>query len=241
MAVSASGRFHTTHWSVVLVAAAAETPDAQEALNRLCATYLYPLYAWIRQQGYPMHDAQDLAQAFFVHLLDKERLRTTSPHKGRFRSFLLASLKHFLTNERDKVQALKRGGKITLVSLDAELSEGRFHLEPAHDDSPDKAFERSWALTLLGAVLEQLRQEYVAEGKNTLYAALNGSLSGDRPAAPYVELAATLNLSEGAVKMAVLRLRRRFGELLREEIAHTVSDPAEVDEEIRALFAAVRR
>jgi DNA-directed RNA polymerase specialized sigma24 family protein len=240
-AAPASGRFKTTHWSVVLAAAAADAPAAQDALNRLCSTYWYPLYAWMRRQGYSPHDAQDLAQTFFIHLFDKERLRTTSPQKGKFRSFLLASLKHFLANERDKVQALKRGGKVTFISIDVESSEGRFHLEPAHHATPDKAFEQSWAMTLLDAVLEQLRQEYAADGKDALYEALKGSLSGDKASAPYLELAVALNLSEGAIKMAVLRLRRRFGELLRKEIAHTVTSPEEIDEEIRALFAAVQR
>ncbi len=239
-AISAA-RFNTTHWSVVLTASDPASPAVEDALNRLCSAYWYPLYAWLRCRGQSQHDAQDLTQAFFVHLLDKERLRSTHPQKGKFRSFLLASLKNFLANEYDKTQALKRGRQFTLISMDEELGENRFSRMPAHEASPDKAFEQSWATTLLEAVLEQLRREYASESKLTLFEALQVYLSGDRGAMPYAEMAARLEMSQGALKMAVLRMRRRFGELLREEIAHTVSRPEEIDGEIRALFAAVQR
>ncbi len=237
----AAARFLTTHWSVVLTASDPASPAAENALNRLCSAYWYPLYAWLRRRGQSQHDAQDLTQAFFVHLLDKERLRSTHPQKGKFRSFLLASLKNFLANEWDKTQALKRGAQFTFISVDEEMGESRFRLEPSHDDTPDKAFERTWALTLLESVLAQVKKEYAGAKKSELFDALQGYLSGDKGTVPYTEMAARLNLTEAALKMSVLRLRRRFGELLREEIAHTVSSPEEIDGEIRALFAAVQR
>jgi DNA-directed RNA polymerase specialized sigma24 family protein len=237
----ALGGFHTTHWSVVFAAASGEAPDARDALETLCATYWYPLYAWTRRQRHMPADAEDLVQSFFAHILARNRLQTTSPLKGKFRSFLLASLKHFLANERDRAGAQKRGGSFTLVSIDAEASEGRYQLEPAHESSPDKAFEKEWAMILLDAVLIELRREYVSEGREALYAALSGSLSGEVLTRSYLELGVALGLSEGAVKMSVQRLRRRFGELLRQEIGRTVGDPQEIDDEIRALFAAVQR
>ena len=237
----AAGHFLTTRWSVVLAATGEPSPAAADALNRLCAAYWYPLYAWMRCRGSSHHDAQDLNQAFFVHLLDQERLRTTGPHKGRFRSFLLASLKNFLANEHDKAQALKRGGQFTIISMDEEQDESRFKFTPSHHVTPDQAFEQNWAVTLLEAVLGQLREEYTRANKAALFDALQNYLSGDRGLTPYAELAVRMKMSEAALKMAVLRLRRRFGERLRQEIAHTVTTEAEIDGEIRALFAAVRR
>jgi RNA polymerase sigma-70 factor (ECF subfamily) len=231
--------FATTHWSVVLAAGQNTAPAAAAALETLCETYWYPLYAWLRRQGYGMHDAQDLTQSFLVHLLEKHRLPTVHPDKGKFRSFLLASLKHFLTNEWDKARALKRGGELKIVSIDDEEAEGRFQREPAHQQAPDKVFEQSWAATLLESVLKRLKAEYAADGRTALFDRLQPYLSGDRGGAPYAEVAARLGLGESGVKMAVLRLRRRFGELLRAEIANTVSKPEEIDEEIRCLFAAV--
>jgi RNA polymerase sigma-70 factor (ECF subfamily) len=235
-----AGHFRTTHWSVVLAAGQLSAPDAAQALEKLCAAYWYPLYTWLRCRSHSVHDAQDLTQAFLVHLLDKDRLQKPDPAKGKFRSFLLASLKNFLTNEWDKTQALKRGAQFTFISVDEERGESRFRVEPSHDATPDKAFEQSWAMTLLELVLDQLKQEYARAEKSGLFDALQEYLSGDKSAVPYVEMAARLNLSEAALKMSVLRLRRRFGELLRAEIAHTVTRPEEIDEEIRALFAAVR-
>lgn len=231
--------FRTTHWSVVLAANGESTPGAALALETLCAAYWYPLYSFLRRQGRSPHDAQDLTQSFFAHLLSKDRLRSVDPRKGRFRSFLLASMKNFLANEWDKAQALKRGGGITFVPVDEEAGEERFCREPADTASPDRAFEQSWATTLLESVLARLREEYTADGRPELFSALQGCLGGDRDGPSYAEIAASQGLSEGAVKMAVLRMRRRFGELLRAEIAHTVTRPEEVDEEIRSLFAAV--
>lgn len=238
-ALEQARHFRTTHWSVVLAAGQLTAPGATEALEKLCTAYWYPLYAWLRCHGYNLHDAQDLTQAFLVHLLDKDRLQKPTPDKGKFRSFLLASLKNFLTNEWDKTQALKRGAKFTFVSVDEEMGESRFRVEPSHNATPDKAFEQSWAMTLLESVLGQLKKEYARVDKSELFDALQGYLSGDKGAVPYAEMAARLNLTEAALKMSVLRLRRRFGELLRAKIAHTVTRPEEIDEEIRALFAAI--
>lgn len=232
--------FRTTRWSVVLAAHGGSDPGAAAALETLCAAYWYPLYSFLRRQGRTPHDAQDLTQSFFMHLLQRDRLASVDPRKGKFRSFLLASLKHFLANEWDKARALKRGGEFKFVSVDEALGEERFRREPADAASPDRAFEQSWAMTLLDSVLARLREEYQADGRAGLFVELESALSGDRGVAPYAEIAARRQMTEGAVKMAVLRLRRRFGELLRAEIAHTVTRPEEIDEEIRALFAAVR-
>jgi RNA polymerase sigma-70 factor (ECF subfamily) len=231
--------FRTTHWSVVLAAGGSPAPEAAAALERLCASYWYPIYSWLRRQGHSTHDAQDLTQSFFSHLLEKNALNTVDRSKGRFRSFLLASTKNFLANEWDKASALKRGGQFKFVSVDETTGEERYRREPALDTPPDKAFEQSWAMTLLDSVLARLREEYSADGKTALFEALQNYLEGGRDGVPYADMAARLNLTEGALKMAVLRLRRRFGELLRSEIAHTVARPEDIDEEIRSLFAAV--
>jgi len=231
--------FATTHWSVVLAAGGEATPNSANALEQLCGAYWYPLFAYLRRRGYEAHDAQDLTQSFFVHLLEGNRLGTVSPIKGKFRSFLLSALKNFLANEFDKTQALKRGVQFSFVPLDTETGEARFRLEPAHDLTPDRAFEQSWALALLDTVMKRLRAEHGDPEKARVFDALQIYLSGDKGVLPYAEMALRLNLTEGAIKMAVLRLRRRFGELLRAEISQTVTRPEEVDEEIRCLFAAV--
>ena len=236
---SQAADFRTTHWSVVLAAGQTTTPQSAAALETLCQRYWYPLYAYLRRHGRSPHDAQDLTQSFFAHLLANHRLQTVHPAKGRFRSFLLVSLKNFLANEWDKAQALKRGAQFSFISVDAEMGEGRLRQELSHDATPDKAFEPSWALTLLETVLGQLKKEYARAEKPALFDALQGYLSGDKDAVPYAEMAARLNLTEAALKMSVRRLQRRFGEMLRAEIAHTVSRPEEIEEEIRALFAAV--
>lgn len=235
----AAAAFRTTHWSVVLAAGDDAAAESANALERLCAIYWFPIYTYLRRQNYSRDDAQDLTQSFLAHLLANHRLRTVHPEKGKFRSFLLGSLKNFLANEWNKNNALKRGGQFTLISLDADLTEDRFKREPWHEATPEKAFERSWALMLLDSVLAGLREEYTAEGKAVLFDGIQIYLSGDKGAVPYAEMAARLDLSESALKMSVLRMRRRFGELLRAEIANTVSQPDEIDEEIRCLFAAV--
>jgi RNA polymerase sigma-70 factor (ECF subfamily) len=224
---------------VVLAAGRGSPPEAERALETLCRSYWYPLYAWLRYQGHSAHDAQDLTQSFFAFLLGHGGLQRVQPDKGKFRSFLLASLKNFVANERDKANALRRGAQFKIISLDEAAGEARFQQEPSHELTPDKAFEQSWAMSLFAAVLRRLRDEYAAEGKAVLHDALEPYLTDDRVKAPYADTARTLGLGEGAVRMAVLRMRRRFGELLRAEIAHTVAKPEEIDEEIRALLAAV--
>ena len=234
---SATGaaRFGTTHWSVVLKAG----QGAEEALVKLCTIYWPPLYAYTRQRGHPVHEAQDLTQAFFAHLLEHRSLAGVAPSKGRFRSFLLVSLKHFLDNEWHKAHALKRGGQHVFISWD-ELKPGeRESLEPSDHLTPDKIFNRRWALRLLERVMTQLRNECVAARKGELFEKLQDYLTGDKTGKSYQELAGELNMSEGAVKVTVHRLRRRFGELVRGQIERTVASPDEIDDEIRQLFAAL--
>lgn len=231
--------FATTHWSMVLAARQGEDTQATIALETLCRTYWYPLYAFIRHQGSSPEDAEDLTQAFFARFLEKEYLKDVSPSKGKFRSFLLAALRHFLSNERDRQRTLKRGGAVQHIPLTRDSAEARYRLEPAQEATPERIYEQSWVAVLLDRVLERLRREYEAAGKGALFSTVHVYLEGDRGQAPYAEVGRKLGLGESAVKMSVLRLRRRFGELLRQEIAQTVASAAEVDEEIRALFAAV--
>lgn len=233
--------FATTHWSVVLSASDGDSQLAGQALERLCRTYWPPLYAFLRREGRSEADAQDLVQGFFASLLAHQSLAGLDRERGKFRSFLLKSLKHFLANEHDRIRALKRGGDLTFVPWDEAAAENTFRSARADSLSPDLTFEKSWALTLLNQVLDQLRQEYSAAGRAGLFDELQVYLTGDKGDAPYAETAARLNLGESALKMSIQRLRRRYGDLLRAEIAHTVSTPQEIDEEIRALFAAVRR
>jgi RNA polymerase sigma factor (sigma-70 family) len=240
-AVRAAGRqFATTRWSQVIAAGAEQTGDSREALARLCELYWYPLYAYVRRWGYDADQAQDLTQEFFARLLEKHYLRAADPARGRFRSFLLASLKHFLSNERDRVSAVKRGGRATVIPLEFENAEGRYSREPPDHETPETVYERRWAMTLLERTLGRLRGEFEKAGKGAVFSRLEGLLTGEQDTLPYVELGAALGMSEGAVKVAVHRLRRRFGALLREEIAETVSDPAQVDDEIRELFRALK-
>ena len=248
---SRSGRdsfaqFHTTHWSVVIAGGRKGSPQAREALATLCETYWYPLYAFVRRQGYSAPDAQDLTQEFFARLLEKNYLATVGREKGKFRSFLLAALKHFLANERDRARAQKRGGGpgapglVSLEALDFEAAESRYRVEPAHDMTAQRVFERRWALTLLDRVLGRLQTEYAAGGKAELFERLKDCLTAPELAGRYAELADKLGMTEGAVKVAAHRLRRRYRAMLRQEIAQTVADPKDVEDEIRQLFAAVR-
>jgi RNA polymerase sigma factor (sigma-70 family) len=230
------GWFATTHWSVVLSAGGSDTPRAQEALARLCQVYWYPLYAYVRRRGYGPEDAQDLTQEFFARLLAHKWVGSADPQKGRFRSFLLTAMNHFLADEWDRLKAQKRGGGGRVLPLEVETAETRFQLEPADPLTPEKIYERRWAQTLLETVFEQLRQAYEAEGKAALFAELKGGLAQARAALPYAELAARLKLSEGALRVAMHRLRQRYREVLRAEIAHTVNEPGEVEEELRYLF-----
>jgi RNA polymerase sigma-70 factor (ECF subfamily) len=232
-------RFRTTHWSLIVAAQGRGSTEARAALAELCEAYWYPLYAFIRRQGHSMEDARDLTQEFFARLLEKDYLGAVDREKGKFRSFLLACCKHFLANEHDRANALKRGGGVAIRLLDCQTAESRYSEEPAHDMTAEKLFERRWALTLLQNVFARLRQEHEQAGKLKLFEQLKPFLAGEGPAARYAEVAMSLRLSSGAVKVAVHRLRRRYRELVHEEIARTVDDPALVDVEIRDLFAAL--
>lgn len=231
--------FLTTHWSVVLSARAQHSSQSAAALEVLCRTYWHPLYAYVRRQGHSPADAQDLTQEFFARLLARNTVARADPARGRFRSFLLASLKHFLANEWDRVRAQKRGGSARFLTLDFDTAETRCVQPVAPGDTPDRAFDRQWALALLDVVLGRVRKEYADSGRDELFLGLKDTLTGGRSEIPYRELAARLGLSEGAVKVAAHRLRRRYRELLREEIASTVAGPEEVEEELKHLFAAL--
>ena len=232
-----SGIFATTRWSVVLAAGGSSSPAAREALERLCRAYWYPLYGYVRSKGFGPHDAEDLTQEFFARFLASDALRTVSEERGRFRAFLLASLNHFLANEWDRLRAQKRGGGRVLSSLDAANAEERLQMEPATDSTPERLYERRWALTLLDAVLERLRVVMTSAGKAGLFDALRGFLSDGAGAMSYLEAAERLGMTEAATRKAVQRLRQRYRELLREQVAHTVGAPHEVESELRRLMS----
>ena len=238
-APAASPRFNTTHWSVVLAAGETAVPGGAAALEQLCRAYWYPLYAFVRRQGHDSHEAQDLTQEFLSRLLEGNALGSAHPDKGRFRSFLIASLNHFLANEWKHSQRQKRGGSHTQFSLDEETAEDRFRHEPADTFTPEKAFERRWAETLLQGVLDRLRDEW--EGKAAGAATcrfddVKPFLLDGKEAAPFADAARHLGITEASLKWAVHKLRKRYAELFREEIAHTVSSADEMDDEIRHLF-----
>jgi len=227
--------FTTTHWSVVLNAGRRESQQADEALESLCRAYWDPIYVFLRRSGWMAHDAEDLTQAFFERVLKKDYLRAVDRTKGKFRSFLLAMLRHFLANHRRDARAQKRGGGVQLVCLDDESVDEK-DLGPA---TPEQSFDRQWAMTLLEQVVTRLREEFQATGKAAVFDELKVFLTGDKEAGRYAQLAVKLNTTEAALKMTVSRMRRRYGELLRAEIARTVSTPDEAEDELRALFAAL--
>ncbi|MGD0259404.1 MAG: sigma-70 family RNA polymerase sigma factor [Verrucomicrobiota bacterium] len=231
--------FVTTHWSVVLTAGRSDTTRARAALEQLCRNYWHPLYAYVRRAGHSREEAQDLTQEFFARLLAQNTVARADPARGRFRSFLLVSLKHFLANEWEKAHARKRGGGAPLIPLDFDTAETRWVQPVAPGDTPDRAFDRQWALALLEVVLGRVRKEYADSGRDELFVGLKDTLTGGRSEIPYRELAARLGLSEGAVKVAAHRLRQQYRERLREEIASTVAGPEEVEEELKLLFAAL--
>ena len=231
--------FRTTHWSVVLAAGDAASPHSAKALEKLCRAYWFPLYAFVRRYGHGPDDAQDLTQAFFARLLQKNYLAQVDREKGRFRSFLLAALRHFLSDERDRAQAQKRGGGQNLLSLDAENAEDRYQKEPIDELTPEKLYERRWALTTLDRAQSCLKAEFVADGKSELYGALKIFLSGERPGLTHAQVAVRLGKSTDAIRCAVQRLRQRYGELIRAEVAHTVDNPGQIDEEIRYLLKVI--
>ena len=230
--------FATTHWSVVLAAQAAHTPHATETLEQLCQTYWYPLYVFVRRQGRSPEDAQDLTQEFFARLLEKNYLAQVAREKGKFRSFLLAALRHFLSDQRDRARAVKRGGGADCLSQDAQTAEERYRLEPVDRMDAEKTYERRWAMTLLEQALTRLRDENVAAGKAELFEHLRSFVAGETDSS-CAEAAAQLALTESAVKSALHRLRQRYRELVREEIAQTVADPTEIDAEIRYLITVM--
>lgn len=232
--------FATTHWSVVLAAGSRDTPQSAAALERLCRTYWYPLYAFVRRRGYSLDDAQDMIQGLFAHLLADDFLRGVGPDKGRFRSFLLACLKHFLADQWATARTAKRGGGASPL-LDLEQAEERYQLEARVEANPENLYERRWALDLLDRVLDRLRGEAVASGRERVFDQLQFCLLGERLDETYAQVGARLGLSETAVKVTVHRLRQRYRELLREEIAHTVSSPDEIEDELRYLFEVVSR
>jgi RNA polymerase sigma-70 factor (ECF subfamily) len=234
------GGFDTTRWSIVLAARDGTGESAQRALSWLCEAYWYPVYAFVRRRGHDPDEAADLTQGYFTRLLEKDYLDDVRPELGRFRSFLLKSVQHYLSNERDRARAHKRGGGRDPVSLDGLDAERRLALEPRDDRTPESFFEQLWATSLLERALDSLKAEATAKGRIGHFELLAPFLT-QAAGASYQEVAAELRVSESAVKVAVHRLRRRFGELLREEIAATVREPGEVDSEIRHLFAVLER
>jgi len=235
-----AAQFGQTQWSVVLAAAGKRDHVlAEQSLEKLCRVYWLPLYTYIRRQGESPHDAQDLTQEFFARLLEKDFLGSVDQTKGRFRSFLLASLKHFLSNQRDRACAQKRGSGQTLLSLDFSDVETNMGFQPADEHTPEKAFEKRWALTLLAQSLARLRKEYSDRGKQDLFEQLKTTLTEGRGGVAYAELSARLGMSEASVKMAVHRLRERYRAVLRAEIAETVAQETEVEDELREVFRAL--
>jgi len=228
-------QFDTTHWSTVLAAGREFSPQAQEALERLCKAYWYPLYVHVRRLGWGPEDAQDLTQQFFARFLERKYLERADPERGRFRSFLLTSLKHFLTDEWEKLRTQKRGGGKQAISWDGIDPEERYRHEPAKDLTPDRIYEKRWAGILLDGVLNQLRVEYEIAGRMAEFDQLRNFVWGDGHTGTYGEVAARMKVEENAVKVAVHRLRKRFREQLRLEVLKTVSSPEEVDAELRHL------
>jgi RNA polymerase sigma factor (sigma-70 family) len=231
--------FVTTRWTVVVSAGCKSSPHSDQALAELCNTYWYPLYAYVRRQGRTKEDAEDLVQAFFARFLEKNYLEGLSAERGRFRAFLLASLKHFLANEFNRANRQKRGGGVAHLSLDWRSADERYHLDPPDPASPDRAFDREWALALLECVITRLREECAAEGKAELFEQAKAFLMDGPDAVSYAQPAKALGMQEGALRVAVHRLRKRYRELLRNEIAQTLEDPAQVAEELRSLQAAL--
>jgi RNA polymerase sigma-70 factor (ECF subfamily) len=232
-------KFDTTRWSLVLTAASADSTASRDALAALCAIYWYPLYAFVRRHGRSPDDARDLTQAFLTSLIERRDFDDLRRERGRFRAFLLASLKHFLANDAVRRRALKRGGGASTLPLEFDDAERRYGQEPAAPETPETIFERRWALTVIDRVLAELRRDAIESGRVREFDALKACLLGEAPPGGYRAVAEALGTSEGAVKVAAHRLRRRFRAALHEHIAETVADPAEVDDEIRYLIRAL--
>jgi RNA polymerase sigma factor (sigma-70 family) len=233
-------RFATTRWSLVLAAGEPSSAHSADALASLCELYWYPVYAYIRRQGHLADQAADLTQEFFARVLEKNVFIEADRERGRFRAFLCAAIRHFLSNQRDRARALKRGGDQVPLSLDVETAEGTFQLEPRDDLTPEILFDRRWALILLERVITRLRDQHVSQGKAEIFDRLKGSLTGDNAGTSHAAVASGLGMTVGAVRVATHRLRRQFRDLLVEEIAETVSDPGEINAEIAYLLKAVR-
>lgn len=236
-----AGGFRTTHWSLVLLAGHDSRPDAEAALEELCRSYWYPLYVFVRRRGHVHADAEDLVQGFFERLLSRRDLASVHPEKGRFRTFLLTSISHFMANEWHRSQAQKRGGGIQFIPLEPDETEARYRREPGTESSPEAVFDRAWAQQVLTTVLHRLREENMRDGGCERFEALKGFLLGDRGAEPYGQLAQRLGTTESGIKSAVHRLRQRFRDLFREEIARTVDSPAAIDDELRHLIETMSR
>ncbi len=232
-------QFASTRWSVVLAAGDLERDEPRIAITQLCETYWYPLYAYVRRRVDNVHEAQDLTQAFFSHLLEKQVIARADPNRGRFRAFLITALKNFLANEWKKARAEKRGGGKAELSLDFDSGESRYQIEPAHELTPEKLYERRWVLTLLDQVLESLRIELVEDGKAEHFEQFKGAITGEATPAEYQQAAETLEITSAAAKQAAYRLRKRYRQLFREEVARTVADESEVDDEIGRLLAVL--
>ena len=232
-------RFETTRWSIVLSAGHSSSPRCRDALAALCHAYWYPLYAYLRRQGYDSHEAEDFTQAFFARMLEKHDFRLADPTRGKFRAFLLTALKNFVANEHDRARRQKRGGGYEFLSLDVKSGEDRYVHEPADLSTPESLFERAWAMTVLGQAMARLEGAVMKSGEQKQFYLLKTYLIGDNATLPYKEAAKALDISEGAVKVAVHRLRKRFREILRDEVAQIVSSEVDVEEEIRLLIAAL--
>jgi RNA polymerase sigma-70 factor (ECF subfamily) len=231
--------FVTTRWTDVFRAGDTSGEGAETALARLCQGYWYPLYAFVRRQGHPPEEAEDLTQEFFARMIEKRWVSDADPARGRFRSFLLTALKRFLANEWHRARTQKRGGDQTFLTLDRDTAEARFQQEPADENSPDKAYDRAWALSLLAAVLDKLGEEQRNAGQTAQFEFLKPCLAGLGTEQPYDQIAARLGMTEGAIKTAVHRLRRRYRDLLRQEIAGTLEQDSEVEAEMRHLMEAL--
>lgn len=236
--IAKAAKFHTTRWSVV-VAASRRDDDARSALEQLCTVYWEPVYAFLRRNGITREDAADLTQGFFARLVEKRDIAGANPERGRFRSFLLGAVKHFLLNEQTRARAARRGGGEPVLSLDLSSAESHFTIEPGHSRTPEAEFHRRWALTLMERTLAKLADRYIREHKQALFDDLKPLLQQESETDSLAEIAARHEMTEGAVKVALHRLRRRYRDEIRSAVADTVATPEEVDDEIRVLITSL--